>query len=289
MTIAYLNKKFIPLDEARISPLDRGFLFGDGIYEMIPSYSGKLVGAKLHANRMNRGLAGVGIRVAEADADWVAIANAVLRENADQFDSANIGVYIHVSRGADVRRSHAYPKDVSPTVFAFPFEIPAPKPADRLRVKGLIVTTAQDLRWRRCHIKSTSLLGNVMHFQHSQDSGVDETLLFNEEGYLTEASISNVFVVKDGVVATPPLDNQLLPGITRHIVIESLKRDGQIDVKERSIHMRELDLADEVWITSSSKEIAAVTRVDGVDIGKGEVGEVWEQALASYHSHKFDL
>ena len=289
MTIAYLNNQFLPLDEARISPMDRGFLFGDGIYEVIPSYSGKLVGGKLHAQRMNRGLNEIGINVAEADSDWEAIASALIKKNAELFASGNIGVYIHVSRGTDVKRFHAYPDDVSPTVFAFAFEIPASNPADRKRVKGLTVATAQDLRWRRCHIKSTSLLGNVMHFQQSQDNGVNETLLFNEDGYLTEASVCNVFVVKDGVVATPALDHQLLPGITRHIVIESLKRDGQIDVQERNIHKRELDSADEVWITSSSKEIAPVTRIDGVDIGKGEVGEVWEQALASYHSHKFDL
>ena len=289
MSTAYLNKAFVPLDEARISPMDRGFLFGDGIYEVIPSYAGKLVGGTLHAQRMDRGLAEVGIQVPAEDADWVGIAAALVEKNAEQFASQNIGVYIHVSRGADVKRFHAYPDNISPTVFAFAFEIPASNTADRTAVKGLRVTTAEDLRWKRCHIKSTSLLGNVMHFQHSQDNGVNETLLFNDQGFLTEASVCNVFVVKNGVVATPPLDNQLLPGITRHIVIESLRQDGELVVEQRPINKAELGEADEVWITSSSKEIAPVTNIDGVDVGDGQVGEIWERALASYHSHKFDF
>lgn len=289
MTIAYLNGIFKPIAEAKISPMDRGFLFGDGIYEVIPSYAGKLVGAKLHAERMNQGLAEIRIQATGAEYDWESIALGLIEKNKSAFEDTSIGVYIHVSRGADSKRFHAYPAGISPTVFAFAFQIPNPAPADRHLVKGLRVKTHEDLRWSRCHIKSTSLLGNVMHFQQSQDDGVNETILFNAKKELTEASVCNVFVIKDGVVATPPLNNQLLPGITRHILIESLVRDKKFTVQQRTIVMDELFSADEVWITSSSKEVAPVIQIDGKPVGDGRVGAVWEEALTSYHSHKFSF
>lgn len=174
-----------------------------------------------------------------------------------------------------------------PTIFAFAFKISDPAPADKQLMKGFHVKTQEDLRWKRCHIKSTSLLGNVMHFQQSQQDGVNETILFNSQKEITEASISNVFVVKDRVISTPPLDFQLLPGITRHILIESLAKDAKYPVQQRKIQLEELFTADEVWITSSSKEIAPVTMVDGIPVGDGKVGQVWEDALSSYHSHKY--
>lgn len=287
MTIAYLNGDFKPIAEAQISPMDRGFLFGDGIYEVIPSYAGALVGGKLHAARMNRGLAEISIDVNQADNDWESIARALIKKNENEFEGTSIGVYIHVSRGADSKRFHAYPVDITPTVFAFAFQIPDSATADKNQVTGMRVKTHEDLRWKRCHIKSTSLLGNVMHFQQGQQDGVNETILFNAEKELTEASVCNVFVIKDGVVATPPLDNQLLPGITRHILIESLAKDGKYRVQQRKILLDELFEADEIWITSSSKEVAPVVEIDGKAVGNGKVGPIWEEALTSYHSHKF--
>ncbi|MBT0586407.1 aminotransferase class IV [Alteromonas oceanisediminis] len=290
MTIAYLNGQFLPIEDAKISPLDRGFLFGDGIYEVIPSYAGRLVGGQLHAIRMANGLREIGIEFNNNihAPDWQMIAQQLVDKNQAVLGE-HIGVYIHVSRGADSKRFHAYPTGVTPTVFAFAFGIPASNKADRRSVTGLKVNTEQDLRWRRCHIKSTSLLGNVMHFQHSQDQGVNETILYNEQGLVTEASVCNVFMVKEGKVYTPPLDNQLLPGITRRMVIDSLHKDGTLTVSERQIGLDELKSADEVWLTSSSKEIAPVVEIDGKAIGQGEVGRVWEQALASYHTHKFSF
>ncbi|WP_100641161.1 aminotransferase class IV [Alteromonas facilis] len=288
MTIAYLNGNFLPLEEARISPLDRGFLFGDGIYEVIPSYAGKLVGGGQHAARMNKGLHEISIDVPEDDAQWLVIARELVDRNTESFPSRNIGIYLHVSRGTDTKRFHAYPENVSPTVFAFAFEIPPSKPADTDQVEGLKVVLNEDLRWRRCHIKSTSLLGNVLHFQQSQIDGVNETILYNDEGYITEASVCNVFAVVDGEIVTPPLDHQLLPGITRYLVIESLKEEG-IVVIERPLHKSELSQASEIWLTSSSKEIAPVIEVDGERVGNGHPGPKWEEALRSYHSHKFHL
>lgn len=287
MTIAYLNGEFKPLEEAQISPMDRGFLFGDGIYEVVPSYRGKIVAGNLHAQRMNNGLSEIGIQVPTVDGDWVAIAEQLLEGNIEYFPDQNIGIYIHVSRGADTKRFHAFPDNVRPTVFAFAFNIAPSNQPDRSQITGLNVQTQEDLRWRRCHIKSTSLLGNVMHFQDSYGKGVNETILYNQDEMVTEASVSNVFAVIDGEVVTPPLDNQLLPGITRHILVNSIIKDSQFKLTERSISLAELKRADEVWLTSSSKEVAPVVVIDGLPVGDGNVGEVWEAVAKSYHTHKF--
>ena len=287
MTIAYLNGEFKPLEEAQISPMDRGFLFGDGIYEVVPSYRGKIVAGNLHAQRMNNGLSEIGIQVPTVDGDWVAIAEQLLEGNIEYFPDQNIGIYIHVSRGADTKRFHAFPDNVRPTVFAFAFNIAPSNQPDRSQITGLNVQTQEDLRWRRCHIKSTSLLGNVMHFQDSYGKGVNETILYNQDEMVTEASVSNVFAVIDGEVVTPPLDNQLLPGITRHILVNSIIKDSQFKLTERSISLAELKRADEVWLTSSSKEVAPVVVIDGLPVGDGNVGKVWEAVAKSYHTHKF--
>ena len=283
MSIAYLDGTYLPIEEARISPLDRGFLFGDGVYEVVPSYAGSMVGFAPHIARMQDGLAAVGMTLDWSESDWAELCNRLISENG----TGNLGLYLHVSRGADTRRFHAFPKNVNPTVFAFTFEIAPPPVADKALAHGYHVATAKDLRWRRCHIKSTALLGNVLHFQQGYQSNCDETILYNSNNELTEASACNAFIVKDGVVITPPLDNQLLPGITRHIVLDILRKDGVIKVEERVVTMDEVNNADEVWITSSSKEIAPVTQIDGVPVGDGQVGDVWLAAQTLYSANKF--
>ena len=283
MSIAYLDGAYLPIEEARISPLDRGFLFGDGVYEVVPSYAGSMVGFAPHIARMQDGLAAVGMTLDWSESDWAELCNRLISENG----TGNLGLYLHVSRGADTRRFHAFPKNVNPTVFAFTFEIAPPPVADKALAHGYHVATAKDLRWRRCHIKSTALLGNVLHFQQGYESNCDETILYNSNNELTEASACNAFIVKDGVVITPPLDNQLLPGITRHIVLDILRKDGAIKVEERVVTMDEVNNADEVWITSSSKEIAPVTQIDGVPVGDGQVGDVWLAAQTLYSANKF--
>lgn len=285
MSIAYLNGEYLPLEEARISPLDRGFLFGDGIYEVIPYYAGKPVGLVAHIERMIDGLAAVEIQSKTTLDQWSTLLNDLISRNGGA--EKNLGVYVHVSRGADVKRFHAYPENVEPTVFCFTFDIKDPEPVDRTAVHAYTVTTAQDLRWRRCHIKSTALLGNVMHFQQGYASGNSECLLYNDKNELTEGSSVNAYIVKDGVVITPIQDNQILPGITRRIIIDSLKEEGSIKVEERTVTMDEVYAADEVWISSSSKEIAPVTQIDGKPVGDGTVGEVWEKAFRIYTDAKF--
>jgi len=283
MSIAYLDGAYLPIEEAKISPLDRGFLFGDGVYEVVPSYAGSMVGFAPHIARMQDGLAAIGMTLDWSESDWAELCNRLISENG----TGNLGLYLHVSRGADTRRFHAFPKNVNPTVFAFTFEIAPPPVADKALAHGYHVATAKDLRWRRCHIKSTALLGNVLHFQQGYESNCDETILYNSNNELTEASACNAFIVKDGVVITPPLDNQLLPGITRHIVLDILRKDGVIKVEERVVTMDEVNNADEVWITSSSKEIAPVTQIDGVPVGDGQVGDVWLAAQTLYSANKF--
>lgn len=282
MNIVFLNNEFLPMEEAKISPMDRGFLFGDGIYEVIPSYSGNLVGFAPHIERMNNGMQEIGIRFDWPLQQWRDLAETLIEKN----DGDNLGIYLHVSRGTDSKRFHAYPDDVAPTVFAFAFEIPPAPVADKTIAKGYKVSTTRDLRWERCHIKSTALLGNVMHFQHGFERGSNETLLFNARDELTEASACNAYIVKDGVIATPPLDNQLLPGITRFMLLDILNKDGSLKVEERVVTKDEVLNADEVWVTSSSKEIAAVTEVDGNPVGDGKVGDVWQAAQTLYSANK---
>lgn len=285
MSIAYLNGEYLPLEEARISPLDRGFLFGDGIYEVIPYYQGKSVGLIAHIERMIDGLASIEIKCEKTLEQWKELLDDLIARN----DGANnnLGVYVHVSRGADTKRFHAYPEDVEPTIFCFTFGIKDPEPVDREKATAYTVTTTEDLRWKRCHIKSTALLGNVMHYQQGYASGNSECLLYNANEELTEGSSVNAYIVKDGVVITPVQDNQILPGITRRIIIDSLKEEGSIKVEERTVTMAEVYDADEVWISSSSKEIAPVVKIDDKLVGDGKVGPVWEKAFAIYTDAKF--
>ena len=285
MSTVYLNGDYMPMDEARISPMDRGFLFGDGIYEVVPSYDGRLVGFAPHLERMQDGLDAIEIKLHVDHSAWHHIAEQLIERNG----GGNLGIYFHVSRGADSKRHHAYPDNIAPTLYAFAFEIPpAPRP-EKSAATPYTVSTAEDLRWKRCNIKSTALLGNVMHYQDGHAKGHSETILYNEARELTEAAACNVFVIKNGIVATPLLDHQKLPGITRLMLLEILRKDGSIPVQERVVQLEELKDADEVWITSSSKEIAPVIEINGTPVGDGKVGDIWLAAQTLYTEHKFDF
>ena len=284
MSIVFLNGEFLPLEQARISPLDRGFLFGDGVYEVIPSYSGRLVGFSLHIERLARSMSSIRLTLDWPVEKWRDIVETLLEKNSHD----NAGVYIHITRGADTRRFHGFPENIAPTVFAYTFDIAAQQTGNDAQAKGIAVNTSEDLRWKRCHIKSTSLLGNVLHFQQGQDAGVNETILYNSDGYVTEAAACNVFMVKNDTVITPSLDNQLLAGITRHLVMDILRKDGAIEVIERPVSLAELRDADEVWLTSSSKGIAPVTILDGQPVGKGEPGDIWRIAQRLLNQRQFD-
>ena len=284
MSIVYLNGEYLPMEQAKISPMDRGFLFGDGIYEVIPSYQGKLVGFGPHIDRMNNGLNSLDIQFIYSHDQWREIATTLSEKNG----AGNLGIYFHVSRGADTKRNHAYPEDLTPTVFAFAFEIPPEPVADRNLVKRYKVSTMQDLRWRQCNIKTTALLGNVMHYQQGYSEGNDETILYNERGEMTEGSAVNAYIVKEGKVITPSLDKQILPGITRLILLDVLRQQSSIPVEERVVTMDELRNADEVWLSSSSKEVVPVIELDGQPVGDGKVGDIWQKAQALFSAHKYN-
>lgn len=284
MTTAFLNGEYLPLEEARISPMDRGFLFGDGIYEVIPSYDGKMVGFGPHIQRMQDGLDAIEIRLGWDQGKWRELCDSLIEKNG----GGNLGIYLHVTRGADSKRHHAYPEGVEPTVFGYAFEIPPPPVPDREHIHPYTCATGHDMRWDRCNIKSISLLGNVMHFQQGHSKGDAEILLYNENNQLTECGACNAYIVKNGVVATPPLDNQILPGITRQLLLSVLRADGSIPVEERVITMDEVRDADEVWISSSSKEVVPVVQLDGKPVGDGKPGPVWEKAARLYSASKYD-
>jgi D-alanine transaminase len=279
----FLNGQYLPKAEAKISPMDRGFLFGDGIYEVIPSYAGRCVGLHGHLTRLQQGLAAIGMAMPMTFDELQAMIQQLIELNG----RGNLGIYLHISRGTDSKRFHAFPENIAPTIFAYAFAI-APEPIpDKTKAKGYKVVSTADLRWQRCHIKSTSLLGNVLHFQQGHAHGVDETILFNEQGFLTEASACNVFIVKAGEILTPPLDHQLLPGITRQILLAILEKDGNLPFAVRPVSMEEVRAADEIWLTSSSKEIAPVIEIDDKPVGKGMVGDMWLAAQTLFSANKY--
>jgi D-alanine transaminase len=273
----FLNGSFLPLEQATVSVLDRGFIFGDGVYELIPAYSRAPFRMDEHLARLERSLTAVRIANPYARERWRSIIlELVARQPWD--DQA---VYLQVTRGA-AKRDHAFPEGVPPTVFAM--SNPLVNPARELVEKGAAAVSAVDNRWLRCDIKSISLVGNVLLRQLSVDAGAVETILFRD-GVLTEASASNVFAVKNGLVLSPPKSNLILPGITYDVVVEIAQQLG-LPLEFRDVREAEVRAADELWVTSSSKEILAVVELDGKPIGEGRPGPVFRRAWQGYQDFK---
>ena len=277
--MVFLNGKFMPVEEARVPVLDRGFIFGDGVYELVPVYSRVPFRMNEHLARLERSLAAVRIRNPYGRAEWRDI---ILQLVAKQpFEDQ--GVYFQVTRGV-ARRDHAFPKegDVAPTVFLM--SNPLVNPPQALVESGAAAVTAVDDRWLHCDIKSISLIGNCLLRQVSADAGAAETILLRE-GKLTEASASNVFVVKGGTIQSPPKSNLILPGITYDVIVE-LARGAGLPFGFRDISEAELRGADEVWVTSSSKEVLAITMLDGKPVGSGKPGPVFHNMYKLYQEFK---
>jgi D-alanine transaminase len=275
--IVYLNGEFMPIEEARIPVLDRGFIFGDGVYEVIPVYSRRPFRLAEHLRRLQYSLDKVRIANPHSDAEWGRLANEIIQRNAGDDQS----VYLQVTRGV-AKRDHAFPKGVKPTVFMMSTPLVTPAPA--LVESGVACITAQDYRWLNCDVKSVSLLGNCLLRQLSADVGAAETILFRD-GQLTEASASNVFAVKDGVLLTPPKNNLVLPGITYDVVLE-IARAREFQVEVRAVTEAEVRSADEIWVTSSTKEVLAVTTLDGKPVGDGKPGPLFRRMHALYQQFK---
>ncbi len=275
--IAYLDGRFLPLDEARVSVLDRGFLLGDGVYEVIPVYGGRLFRLDDHLARLERSLAETRIPNPHDRPGWRRLLETLVTENG----GGDRAVYLQVTRGV-AARDHAFPAHVTPTVFAMSHPLPAPDPA--LAERGVAAVTLEDIRWLRCDIKTISLLGNVLLRQAAIDRGAQEAILVRD-GEVTEGAASNVFVVHDGTLSTPPKGERLLPGITRDLVLELAAAEG-LPCHQRPISEASLRQADEIWLTSSTKEILPVTRLDDAPVGDGRPGPLWRRLHARYQAFK---
>lgn len=275
--IVYLNGELTPLSEARVPVLDRGFIFGDGVYEVVPIYGGKPFRLQQHLARLARSQETIGIPNPHTDPEWIALIDRVVRANglSDQM------VYIQVTRGV-ARRTHAFPREVTPTVLIM--TNPMSLPSAAMREQGVACVTAEDKRWLYCQVKSTSLLGNVLAAQNAAEHGVTETIQFRD-GALTEASASNVWVVVKGRISAPPKDNLILEGI-RYGWMEEMCAALDISLEARQISQDEVMAADEVLLTSASKEILPVVTIDGKTIGSGEPGPVFKKLYAAYQAAK---
>jgi D-alanine transaminase len=277
MSIAYLNGEFLPLSEARIPALDRGFIFGDGVYEVIPVYSRWPFRLSEHLKRLQSSFDFIRLPNPKPIEEWRSLVHELIEHNEWRDQS----IYLQVTRGA-APRDHAFPKGVSPTVFLM--SAPLKTNSQELVESGGCAITAVDNRWLRCDIKATSLLPNVLLRQLAVDSGCVETLLLRE-GYLTEGAASNVFIVQEGIVLGPPKSNLMLPGITYDVVVE-LARGHLIPCEIRPISEAEVRAADEIWMTSSTREVLAITRLDGQKVGSGQPGPVYRRMYALYQEYK---
>lgn len=275
---AFLNGQLVALAEARISPLDRGFLFGDGVYEVVPVYSRRPFRLEQHLARLQQSLDGIRLANPHDAAGWHAIVAGLVAANP--WDDR--GIYLQVTRGADQKRDHPFPAVVTPTVFGL--SMPLVMPSAEVRERGIAAITAVDTRWSRCDLKTTSLLANVLLRQQSVDAGAGETILLRD-GWLTEGSASSVVIVKDGTLIAPPQSPLILPGVTYDVVLELASQHG-LPHAVRPIAEAELRTADEIWVLSSTKEVLAVTTLDGQAIGTGAPGPLGRQMWQWYQTFK---
>jgi D-alanine transaminase len=286
MTI-YLNGKFLPLEEAYVPVLDRGFIFGDGVYEVIPVYSRHAFRLGEHLKRLQSSLDGIRLDNPHSEAEWTELIHTLIKRNSpeDQY------LYLHITRGV-ARRDHAFPQPpVKPTVFVM--SSPLTQPAPELLASGVSAVTAADNRWLRCDIKAISLLPNVLLRQQAVDAGCAETILVRQasddaDDFITEGAASNIFVAKNGTLLAPPKNNLMLPGITYDVVLE-IAASNHIPYQVRKILKSEVFDADEVLLTSSTKEVLPITTIDGKPVGNGKPGAMFARLHALYQEFKREV
>ncbi len=281
LPICYLNGEFLPLAEARVSPLDRAFLFGDAVYEVLPVYRGRAFRFRQHFDRLARSLEAIRMRVPLSHAEWAGVCDELAARNGggDQY------LYVQVSRGAEFGRNHAWPDGLSPTLFAFASRL---EPVGRqLLEQGVAAVTAPDIRWARRDIKTTALLANVLLKKLSADVGAYETILL-DHGRLSEGSSTTVHIVKDGVILTPPNGHAILPGTTRDVVTELAAR---LDIPSiaRDIPEDELRSADEIWLAFSTRGVLPVTSLDQSAVGDGRPGALFRRMHAAFDAYVLEL
>ena len=279
MSVVYLNGGYLPLEDARISVVDRGFTFSDGVYEVLPVFYGKMFRFNEHIERLENSLSAIRIINPHSRDEWREICEKILEHNPL---NGGQSIYIQVTRGVG-DRNHIYGVDLKPTVFAM-----CRSAGEQNFTGGISAVTHEDIRWQYCYIKSTALLANVLLKQRAYDTDGSREAILIKQGRLTEGAASNVFVVAGGVIKTPEKDGGILPGITRDLVVELLKNSG-FECLETNITETELCEADEIWITSSTIGIVPVTVLNGAPVGNGHPGPVWEQANTIYTSYIKDI
>jgi D-alanine transaminase len=272
----YLNGEFLPPDQARVSVFDRGFIFGDGVYEVIPVFGGRLFRLPHHLARLDASLGAIRLRNPHSQQEWNSIFTRLLAAG-----SGDQSIYLQITRGV-APRDHAFPPNITPTVFAYAQPLKY-SPPEQL-AQGVAAVTADDIRWQRCDIKAIALLANALLRQEALDQGAVEAILVRD-GLVTEGAASNLFVVKNGRLVTPPKGPFILPGITRDLVVE-IARAKDIPCDELPVKIEMLIAADEVWLTSSTKEILPITRIDGRPVGNGKPGPMHTKMFALYKEYK---
>ncbi len=283
MPTVYLNGTFLPIEEACVPVTDRGFLFGDGVYEVIPAYGGKLFRLAHHLQRLQNSLNGIRLENPLSDRAWKSLLSELLERNRDPADAVNDqSVYLQVTRGSAAKRDHSFPENITPTVFASSNPVPEADPA--IAQQGVAAISLDDIRWQYCDIKAVTLLPNVLLRQQAVDRNAVEAILIRD-GLVIEGAASNVFVVSEGNIQTPPKSTQMLPGITRDLVLE-LAAQHTMPYLVTDITEKQLRQADEIWLTSSTREIMPVTRLDGQAVGSGKPGPLWKTMTGHYRVYK---
>jgi D-alanine transaminase len=275
--LVYLNGALTPLSETKIPVLDRGFIFGDGVYDVIPMYGRRLFRAKQHIARLFRSLDAIALRNPHSEEEWMAL----IAQVADAYPADDQLIYLHVTRGV-AKRAHAFPQEATPTVFIMTNTLTVP--SQQVRDSGVACVSINDARWLRCDIKSISLLGNVLAAQHAAEHDVLEAIQFRD-GFLTEGASSNVWIAKDGKLLAPPRSNLILEGI-RYGLIEELCAACRIPFDARPIARDEVFAADEVLLSSAGREVLPVVRIDATMIGAGNPGPVFRALYAAYQRAK---
>lgn len=274
----YLNGEFIPLERATISVLDRGFLFADGIYEVVPVYKGQPFRLSAHLKRLQHSLDALAIKNPYKPLKW----QNIIAKLIDQSPDKTLAIYIQITRGRAHSRQHIEPKKLKPTILAKPKKLKPPTLA--VLKKPHYAITQNDIRWHRCDIKSIALLGNILLLQAADKQGAEEALLIRDN-IITEGASSNVFIVKNGTVYTHPANEYILAGITRDAVIESIKNE-QIPFKEQAFSAQDLARADEIWITSATKEITPITHLNKQVVGTHKPNKLWQRIYNEFQSIK---
>jgi D-alanine transaminase len=273
LPVCYLNGEFVPLADAKISPLDRGFLFADSVYEVLPVFDGRMFRFREHFDRLARSLQQIHLAPPHPHLEWLNLLNELIVRNG----GGTMYLYVQVTRGMEYGRNHAFPPDAKPTVFALASQLPAMSAEQQHR--GLAAITVEDFRWGRCDIKATTLLANVLAKQQATDADAQEAI-FVKNGEVLEGSSTTVFLVREDTLITPPNSNRILPGTTRDVTLELAEKLMPVEI--RRLGVEELFVAQEVWIAAATRDVLPITHIDGRTIGSGQPGPWWHKTSEAF-------